>query len=41
MLLTWNNLSYYQSLMGDLRSAIGSGQLMERSAEIFRGLGQR
>ena len=34
MLLTWNNLSYYQSLMADLRSAIGSGRLVERSAEI-------
>lgn len=34
MLLTWNNLSYYQSLMSELRSAIGSGRLAERSAEI-------
>ncbi len=39
MLLTWNNLSYYQSLMADLRSAIGSGSLWNE-AQRFRGLGR-
>ncbi|WP_367714704.1 tRNA guanosine(34) transglycosylase Tgt [Nitratireductor sp. GISD-1A_MAKvit] len=34
MLLTWNNLSYYQSLMQDIRDAIEAGRFSERSAEI-------
>ncbi|MDV6226872.1 tRNA guanosine(34) transglycosylase Tgt [Nitratireductor aquimarinus] len=34
MLLTWNNLAYYQSLMQDIRDAIGAGRFAERSAEI-------
>jgi len=34
MLLTWNNLWYYQNLMADIRSAIEAGRLAERSAEI-------
>src|SRR5918994_2527241 len=37
MLLTWNNLSYYQSLMGQIRDAISAGALDERSAEIVEG----
>ena len=34
MLLTWNNLWYYQKLMADIRAAIAAGRLAERSAEI-------
>jgi len=37
MLLTWNNLSYYQNLMGQIRDAISAGALEERSAEITEG----
>jgi len=29
MLLTWNNLSYYQSLMADIRAAIEAGRFAE------------
>ncbi len=36
MLLTWNNLAYYQSLMGEIRGAIEAGALNERSADIRR-----
>lgn len=34
MLLTWNNLSYYQKLMADIREAISAGALTERAATI-------
>ena len=34
MLLTWNNLAYYQSLMADIRAAIESGRFTERAMEI-------
>jgi len=34
MLLTWNNLAYYQSLMADIRGAIEAGRFAERSCEI-------
>ncbi|MFC5586051.1 tRNA guanosine(34) transglycosylase Tgt [Nitratireductor kimnyeongensis] len=34
MLLTWNNLAYYQSLMQDIRNAIEAGRFAKRSAEI-------
>ncbi|WP_152047839.1 tRNA guanosine(34) transglycosylase Tgt [Aureimonas psammosilenae] len=34
MLLTWNNLAYYQSLMADLRDAIERGCFEERAAAI-------
>src|SRR5690554_5187510 len=34
MLLTWNNLAYYQSLMADIRAAIEQGRFKERVAEI-------
>jgi queuine tRNA-ribosyltransferase len=37
MLLTWNNLSYYQSLMGQIRDAISAGAFEERAAEIAEG----
>ncbi|WP_159589850.1 tRNA guanosine(34) transglycosylase Tgt [Chelativorans xinjiangense] len=32
MLLTWNNLAYYQGLMADIRAAIEAGRLAERAA---------
>jgi queuine tRNA-ribosyltransferase len=34
MLLTWNNLAYYQRLMADLREAIGMGRFAERAEAI-------
>jgi len=34
MLLSWNNLAYYQSLMADIRAAIEVGGLADRAAEI-------
>ncbi|WP_048646254.1 tRNA guanosine(34) transglycosylase Tgt [Nitratireductor soli] len=34
MLLTWNNLAYYQSLMQEIRDAIEAGRFNERSMEI-------
>lgn len=34
MLLTWNNLAYYQQLMADIRSAIEAGRFSDREAEI-------
>ncbi|MEO3999260.1 tRNA guanosine(34) transglycosylase Tgt [Mesorhizobium sp. CAU 1732] len=34
MLLTWNNLAYYQSLMADIRAAIEGGVFAQRAAEI-------
>jgi queuine tRNA-ribosyltransferase len=37
MLLTWNNLAYYQRLMQDVRAAIEAGELAERSALISEG----
>jgi queuine tRNA-ribosyltransferase len=37
MLLTWNNLSYYQGLMADIRAAIETGRFADRSAEISEG----
>lgn len=37
MLLTWNNLSYYQRLMQDIRDAIGQGRFADRTAEISEG----
>ena len=32
MLLTWNNLAYYQKLMRDIRAAIEAGRLEEFTA---------
>ena len=37
MLLTWNNLSYYQKLMQDIRNAIEAGQFETRTAAISEG----
>ncbi|HTV68929.1 MAG TPA: tRNA guanosine(34) transglycosylase Tgt [Rhizobiaceae bacterium] len=37
MLLTWNNLAYYQRLMQDIRDAIEAGRFVDRSAEISEG----
>jgi queuine tRNA-ribosyltransferase len=37
MLLTWNNLSYYQALMRDIRDAISAGSLQARTAAISEG----
>ncbi|MCB1453523.1 MAG: tRNA guanosine(34) transglycosylase Tgt [Rhizobiaceae bacterium] len=37
MLLTWNNLAYYQRLMADIRAAIGGGRFADRAAEISEG----
>src|SRR5690606_547392 len=37
MLLTWNNLAYYQRLMADIRAAIEAGQFSERAGEISEG----
>jgi len=37
MLLTWNNLSYYQSLMADIRAAIETGRFADRAAAISEG----
>jgi queuine tRNA-ribosyltransferase len=34
MLLTWSNLSYYQSLMSDIRSSIEAGNFANRAEEI-------
>lgn len=34
MLLTWNNLAYYQSLMQEIRDAIEAGRFAERATEI-------
>jgi queuine tRNA-ribosyltransferase len=34
MLLTWNNLAYYQSLMQDIRDAIENGEFSTRAAGI-------
>ena len=37
MLLTWNNLAYYQSLMGGVREAIGEGRYSDYMAETATG----
>ncbi|TGQ20542.1 tRNA guanosine(34) transglycosylase Tgt, partial [Mesorhizobium sp. M00.F.Ca.ET.216.01.1.1] len=37
MLLTWNNLSYYQTLMRDIRAAIEAQAFEARAAEISEG----
>ena len=37
MLLTWNNLSYYQRLMQDIRAAIEAQAFEARAAEISEG----
>jgi queuine tRNA-ribosyltransferase len=37
MLLTWNNLAYYQDLMAGLRKAIGEGRLERYIGEVKEG----
>ena len=37
MLLTWNNLSYYQRLMQDIRDAIEAQAFADRAAAITEG----
>ena len=37
MLLTWNNLAYYQSLMADIRAAIEAGRFAGRAAALAEG----
>jgi queuine tRNA-ribosyltransferase len=37
MLLTWNNLAYYQELMAGLRKAIAEGRLDDHIAEVKEG----
>lgn len=37
MLLTWNNLAYYQKLMADIRAAIRAGKFADGAAEISEG----
>jgi queuine tRNA-ribosyltransferase len=37
MLLTWNNLAYYQELMSGLRKAIGEGRLDDYIGEVKEG----
>jgi tRNA-guanine transglycosylase, queuosine-34-forming len=37
MLLTWNNLAYYQDLMAGLRKAIAEGRLEDHVAEVKEG----
>ncbi len=37
MLLSWNNIAYYQSLMQDIRDAIEAGSFAERAQAISEG----
>jgi queuine tRNA-ribosyltransferase len=37
MLLTWNNVAYYQRLMQDIRDAIEAGSFVDRAATITEG----
>ena len=37
MLLTWNNIAYYESLMADIREAISAGRFADRAGEITDG----
>ncbi len=41
MLLSWNNLAYYQSLMAGLRHAIGEGRYADFRAETRQGWGAK
>ncbi len=34
MLLTWNNLAYYEALMADIRAAIEAGRFADRAGEL-------
>ena len=37
MLLTWNNLAYYQSLMAGMREAIGAGRFEDHKGQVKEG----
>jgi len=37
MLLTWNNLAYYQSLMAGIRAALEEGRFAAYAAEVTEG----
>ena len=37
MLLTWNNLSYYQALMAEVRAAIAAGHFRDHVAAVQAG----
>ena len=37
MLLTWNNLAYYQSLMADIRASIESGPFAGSAGVLQEG----
>ena len=37
MLLTWNNLAYYQGLMGGIRAAIAAGTFADYRAAAKEG----
>ena len=37
MLLTWNNLAYYQELMAGMRAAIAAGRFSDHVAEVKSG----
>jgi queuine tRNA-ribosyltransferase len=37
MLLTWNNLAYYQRMMQDIRDAIEAGRFTDHAAEMSAG----
>ncbi|TAN09938.1 MAG: tRNA guanosine(34) transglycosylase Tgt [Rhizobiaceae bacterium] len=37
MLLTWNNVAYYESLMGTIRAAIEAGRFAETAALVTQG----
>ena len=41
MLLTWNNLAYYQALMAGIRAAIAAGRFADFAARVEGGLGAR
>ena len=37
MLLTWNNLAYYEQLMADIRTAIAGGRFTDFRAAVKEG----
>jgi queuine tRNA-ribosyltransferase len=40
MLLTWNNLAYYQRLMAGIRAAIAAGRYGDYAAETLEGFAE-
>ncbi len=40
MLLTWNNLAYYQRLMAGIRSAISAGRYADYASEVLEGFAE-